>query len=177
LLIVTFDEHGGCPDHISPPWGAVTPDAQSDPGEEGFRFNRFGVRVPTILVSPWIQPGTVFRSTTDVPYDHTSILATLRDWLAIPDQIMLPSKRIEAAPTFGNVLNLTQVRKDKPVITASCTPSSHLRDVMEPPNDLQRSMVAAMLRKMVTHPVDLSLVRKVLATIRTREDAARFVAQ
>jgi hypothetical protein len=56
-------------------------------------------------------------------------------------------------------------------------PSSHLQDVMEPPNDLQRSMVAAMLRKMVTHPVDLSLVRKVLATIRTREDAARFVAQ
>ncbi|HEX3447203.1 MAG TPA: alkaline phosphatase family protein, partial [Isosphaeraceae bacterium] len=176
LLVVTYDEHGGCPDHMPPPWGAITPDKQSDPGEEGFRFNRFGVRVPTILVSPWIQAGTVFRSTTNVPFDHTSILATLRDWLAIPDQLMLPSKRVQAAPTFGDVLNLSQVRPDKPVITASCGPSPRLRDAMEPPNDLQKSMVAAMIRKIVAHPVDLSLVRKVLATIRTREDAAQFLA-
>jgi phospholipase C len=177
LLVITYDEHGGCPDHVPPPWGAFTPDTKSDPGEEGFRFNRFGVRVPTILVSPWIQAGTVFRSTTNVPYDHTSILATLRDWLSIPEELMLSSKRIEAAPTFGDVLNLPQARKDKPVITASCTPSARLRDVMIPPNDLQRSMVAAMVRKLATHPVDLALVRKVLATIRTREDAAQFVAE
>jgi phospholipase C len=177
LLIITFDEHGGCPDHMPPPWGVAAPDTLSDPGEEGFRFNRLGVRVPTILVSPWIQAGTVFRSTTTVPIDHSSILATLRDWLSIPEQLMLPSKRIEAAPTFGNVLNLSQVRQDKPMITASCTPAPHLVNAVEKPNDLQLSMVAAMMRKMVTHPVDLSLVRKVLAAIRTREDAARFVAE
>jgi phospholipase C len=177
LLIITYDEHGGCPDHMPPPWGAVTPDTKSDPGEEGFRFNRFGVRVPTILVSPWIQAGTVFRSITNVPYDHTSILATLRDWLSIPEQLMLPSKRVQAAPTLGNVLNLSQARPDKPAITARCPTSPHLLNAMEKPNDLQLSMVAAMMRKMVTHPVDLSLVRKVLATIRTREDAARFVAE
>jgi phospholipase C len=177
LLIITYDEHGGCPDHMPPPWGVAAPDTQSDPGEEGFRFNRLGVRVPTILVSPWIQAGTVFRSTTTVPFDHTSIPATLRDWLSIPEQLMLPSKRIQAAPTFGNVLNLSQARQDKPMITASCTPAPHLLNAIEKPNDLQISMVAAMMRKMVTHPVDLSLVRKVLATIRTREDAARFVAE
>jgi phospholipase C len=76
-----------------------------------------------------------------------------------------------------SLLNLAQVRQDQPAITARCTPSSPLRNAMVPPNDLQRSMVAAMVRKMVTHPVDLSLVRKVLATIRTREDAARFVIE
>ncbi len=177
LLVITFDEHGGCPDHMPPPWGAVAPDQQSDPGEEGFRFDRFGVRVPAILVSPWIQAGTVFRSTTNVPYDHTSILATLRDWLAIPQNLMLTSQRIKNAPTFGNVLNLSQVRKDKPAITATCTPASALRNAMERPNDLQRSMVAAMVRKMVTHPVDLALIRKVLATIKTRADAVRFVTE
>jgi phospholipase C len=175
LLIITYDEHGGCPDHMPPPWGAVPPDKQSDPGEEGFRFDRFGVRVPTILISPWIQAGTVFRSTTNVPYDHTSILATLRDWLPIPEHRMLKSQRIKNAPTFGNVLNLSQVRQDKPTITATCTPSAPLQNAIEPPNDLQRSMVAAMVRKMVNHPVDLALVKKVLATIRTRADAARFV--
>ena len=177
LLIITFDEHGGCPDHMPPPWGAIAPDTQSNPGEEGFRFDRFGVRVPTILVSPWIQAGTVFRSTTNVPYDHTSILATLRDWLPIPDDRMLTSQRVKNAPTFGNVLSLSQVRQDKPAITASCTPSASMRNAMVPPNDLQRSMVAAMVRKMVTHPVDLALIRKVLATIKTRADAARFVTE
>jgi phospholipase C len=177
LLVITFDEHGGCPDHMPTPWGAVAPDAQSDPGEQGFRFDRFGVRVPTILISPWIQAGTVFRSASSVPYDHTSILATLRDWLSIDEKVMLASKRIAAAPTFGNVLNLPQIRQDKPVITASCIATPHAVSPLSLPNDLQMSMVAAMIRKMVAHPVDLALVMKVLATIRTRADAGRFVAE
>ena len=73
--------------------GAVPPDAAGTPGDEGFGFDRFGVRVPTILVSPYIQAGTVFRSPTSVAFDHTSILATLRDWLGIPNAAMLPSRR------------------------------------------------------------------------------------
>ncbi len=59
LLVVTYDEHGGCYDHVPPPAGAVPPD--DDAGEFGFDFTRFGLRVPTVLVSPLIAPGTVFR--------------------------------------------------------------------------------------------------------------------
>ena len=125
--------------------GSGRADAQSNPGKEGFRFDRFGVRVPTVLVSPWIRPGTVFRSTTTVVYDHTSILATLRDWLSIPAHLMLPSRRILAAPTFGDVLNLPHARDDKPVITASCSPSARLVHALERPNDLQFSMAVAMM--------------------------------
>jgi phospholipase C len=104
LLSVTYDEHGGCYDHVLPPWGSVPPDAISKPGKKGFSFDRFGVRVPTVLVSPFIQTGTVFRSNTAVPYDHTSILATLRDWIGIPDDRMLRSGRIAAAPNLAQVL-------------------------------------------------------------------------
>jgi hypothetical protein len=79
-----------------PPWNATCPDAKSNPGQQGFTFDRFGIRVPAIVVSPWIHAGKVFRSdsSADVPYDHTSILATLRDWLQIPSEKMLPSARI-----------------------------------------------------------------------------------
>src|ERR1700690_1887028 len=59
LLFITYDEHGGLYDHVPPPSGATPPDAT--PGEFGFDFTRFGVRVPVVLVSPLIPAGTVFR--------------------------------------------------------------------------------------------------------------------
>src|SRR5262249_22992867 len=55
LLIITYDEHGGCYDHVAPPLGAVPPDNSA--GEFGFDFKRFGPRVPTLLVSPLIVAG------------------------------------------------------------------------------------------------------------------------
>jgi phospholipase C len=114
LLVITYDEHGGCYDHVPPPWGAIVPDTASFPGAQGFRFNRFGVRVPAVVVSPLIEPGTVFRSPTGIPFDHTSILATLRDWLSIPASAMLPSQRIKAAPTLEFLLTRDQPRDSLP---------------------------------------------------------------
>ncbi len=59
LLIITYDEHGGCYDHVPPPLGATPPD--NSVCEYGFDFTRFGPRVTTVLVSPLIAAGTVFR--------------------------------------------------------------------------------------------------------------------
>ena len=53
LFIITFDEHGGTYDHVPPPWGALNPDGLNGV-ENGFKFDLFGVRVPTILVSPFV---------------------------------------------------------------------------------------------------------------------------
>jgi phospholipase C len=146
LLVITYDEHGGCYDHVPPPWGARTPDLASFPGAQGFRFNRFGVRVPAVVVSPLIEPGTVFRSPTGVPFDHTSILATLRDWLAIPASVMLPSQRIMAAPTLEFLLTRDQPRDTLPEVAPLTQPGAALA-VATPPatpvNALQLSMIAA----------------------------------
>ena len=66
-----YDEHGGCYDHVAPPSGAVPPDNSA--GEISFDFTRFGARVPTVLVSPLIPAGTVFRVAAGaMPFDHTS---------------------------------------------------------------------------------------------------------
>ena len=141
LLVITFDEHGGCYDHVEPP-PATPPDAASNPGEEGFRFDRYGVRVPTLLISPYIEAGTVFRSPTAVPYDHTSILATLRDWLQIPAEKMLTSERVKKAPTFGDVLTRSTPRLELPVIAlaeAAGRPTTPFLAL----NDLQEAMLMA----------------------------------
>jgi phospholipase C len=50
LLIITFDEHGGCFDHVQP-IAVQPPDLTGYPLEEGFDFARSGIRVPTIMVS------------------------------------------------------------------------------------------------------------------------------
>jgi phospholipase C len=107
LLVVTYDEHGGCYDHVPPPWGAVPPD--SDAGEFGFGFDRFGVRVPTVLVSPLIAPGTVYRAPAGgTPLDHTSVLKTVEQrW-----NLSALTARDAAAPAFGDVLTLSTPRTD-----------------------------------------------------------------
>jgi phospholipase C len=108
LLVITYDEHGGCFDHVSPPWGATPPDnAVGDILD--FGFDRFGVRVPAVLVSPLIAPGTVYRVPAGgTPLDHTSILRTVEQRWNLPTL----TARDAAAPAFGDVLTLTTPRTD-----------------------------------------------------------------
>ena len=105
LLIVTFDEHGGTYDHHSPVWGAVNP-GDSGSLNSPFNFHLYGVRVPTLLISPYIPMSTVFRApfTSNYPYDHTSILATLLRWQGINPATAGLYNRVAVAPTFEGVL-------------------------------------------------------------------------
>lgn len=75
-LLVVYDEHGGIYDHVVPP--ACPPDqftaTANDTGTgREFKFDRLGVRVPAVLISPWIAKGTV----VDRTFDHASIPATV----------------------------------------------------------------------------------------------------
>ncbi len=182
LLLITFDEHGGCYDHVLPPFGATPPDPASTPGEQGFGFDRFGVRVPMVAISPRIAAGTVFRSDTDTPYDHTSILATLHDWLQIPASARLPSKRIAKAPTLAQILTLSEPRTDVPVISSGApqmrtsslstaslsTASLSTASLSTPLNDLQRALVAGAARRAGREPAE------VLRTVLTRQHAIDY---
>lgn len=114
LLVITFDEHGGIADHVPPPY-AEKPYANES--VNGFDFDLLGVRVPTILVSPWINEKTVFRSETDVDYDSTSILATLLDWFGIPRSKWGLGERTNHAPTFEGVLRAKTARTKKIELT------------------------------------------------------------
>ncbi len=135
LLIITYDEHGGCYDHVAPPGGAKNPDPENQPGMEGFRFNRFGLRVPCVLVNPYIQEGLIPRPDGDTPFDHTSIIKTVQNCFGLEPHL---TARSNAAPDFSCVLNLHKPRKHKDL------PKVEPRDWKNPqpaePNELQRLM-------------------------------------
>ncbi|XP_010938556.1 non-specific phospholipase C2 [Elaeis guineensis] len=119
LLIITYDEHGGFFDHVPTPVGGVpSPDDVVGPDPFDFTFDRLGVRVPTILVSPWIEKGTVIHGPNGVPsptseYEHSSIPATVKKIFDLPSPYL--TKRDAWAGTFeGIVLSRTGPRTDCP---------------------------------------------------------------
>jgi phospholipase C len=74
LLVILYDEHGGFFDS-APTQSAVPPNdiANSKLNKHGFDFSVLGVRVPAVVVSPWVKKAVVDHTT----YDHSSVLATI----------------------------------------------------------------------------------------------------
>jgi phospholipase C len=112
-LLVVYDEHGGIYDHVAPP--ACLTDgfiAQPDATQTGkpFLFDRLGVRVPAILVSPWVARGTVVPSTR--VFEHASIPATATKFFL--GDYADRSPREKAAETFLDLLTLDVMRTDAP---------------------------------------------------------------
>jgi phospholipase C len=99
LLIILYDEHGGFYDHVSPP-ATIPPDHHV----EEYTFDRLGVRVPAILVSPFVRPGVIHTT-----FDHTSLLKYLIDkWKLGP-----LGERAAQANTFSEYLLTTPVAADR----------------------------------------------------------------
>ncbi len=122
VLLVVYDEHGGIYDHVPPP--ACTPDQFSASANDTgtgmeFRFDRLGVRVPAILISPWIPKGTV----VDRVFDHASIPATVTKFFigdyaprspreTSADIFIEPNR--QGADPARNLFSLTTMRTDCP---------------------------------------------------------------
>jgi phospholipase C len=107
LLVVTYDEHGGFFDRVSPPELVPSPDGKESK-DPHFDFTRLGVRVPTILVSPWVEKGSVDSTV----YEHSSLPATIQILFDLPDAL---TGRDEAANTFEKNLSLSTPRSDTPL--------------------------------------------------------------
>ena len=135
LFLITYDEHGGNYDHVLPPSNAVPPDNfRGDVDHFDFDFTRFGVRVPALLISPLIKPGTVFRASSGT-VDHTSVIRTLRQrW----PKIKALTKRDASAPGLGDVLTLTRPRTDDPLAGVTAPSSNEVIPNANRPSKLQK---------------------------------------
>jgi phospholipase C len=170
LLILTYDEHGGCYDHVPPPQGAVPPD--NTVGEDSFDFKRFGPRVPTVLVSPLIPAGTVFRVAADaMPLDHTSILKTIETRWGLPSL----TARDAAALDVGAVLTLTAPRTDDPLASVVVPVSATQNPDADRPSHLQQ--IHAGLVAQLPVPDEKGGMHHAMPALKTNADYTRYIRE
>lgn len=133
LLIVTYDEHGGLFDHLGP-LPATSP---FQPAVSNFNYDRYGVRVPTILINPHIKAGLVYPArqkpytpVPNPPYDHTSILSTLIEQFELGSDYLTP--RVKTAPRLTNLISPSAVPEPRPPLQLR-SPVPPPQAVMPPP--------------------------------------------
>jgi phospholipase C len=103
LLLVIYDEHGGLYDHVPPP-KAVSPFTVP---VTNFRYDRYGVRIPAIFISPLIAKSTIYpprepyAPISDPPFDHTSLLRTLMEQFELKGSL---TPRVSSAPVLTGLI-------------------------------------------------------------------------
>jgi phospholipase C len=112
-MFLTYDEHGGYYDHVAPP-PAPKPDniaPMLQPGDTPAAFDRYGIRVPAIVVSPYARKHFVSHTV----YDHTSILRFIEKRFGLPN---LTNRDKAANPMLG-MFDFTKVSNPKPTLLAA----------------------------------------------------------
>jgi hypothetical protein len=125
LLVVLYDEHGGFYDHVSPP-ATIPPGGDIDMKE--WTFDSLGLRVPAILISPYVKQG-VFSE----PLEHSSLLRFLIERFEL-DQL---TDRTRAAGSFASAI--TSQYRDTPE-HLPLGPFRH-RIELDALNELQKALV------------------------------------
>lgn len=98
LLLITYDEHGGFFDHVSPP---TTEDDFADEG-----FDQMGFRVPVVVVGPYVKQGVC-----STVFDHASWIKMVCDLHGIEPW----NKRIAAATSLAEVLDTDRMARREPL--------------------------------------------------------------
>lgn len=113
LLIVIYDEHGGLYDHVPPP--AAKSPFETPP--DNFAYDRYGVRIPAMLINPHIPPGTIYPARdprapieTQV-FDHTSLISTICAQFGIKDTL---TPRSRTAAKLTNLIPANPVDQHRP---------------------------------------------------------------
>jgi phospholipase C len=190
MLIVTFDEHGGFFDHVPPPPG-VNPGGEqrySDPAN-AFAFDRLGIRVPSIVASPYTQRNTVVGETPQDCYDHTAILATVQRRFDLAPLTL----RDKAANTLESALNQSLPRllpEDAPLTLPSPIADELLRKMLDvfaasPVDPAAPLTISQRVQLTLAHACDLQTLdptlhaaaRRRYLGVRAQQDAADYVQE
>ncbi|MFC2046597.1 alkaline phosphatase family protein [Chloroflexota bacterium] len=120
MLVITYDEHGGFYDHVAPPQA-----------EDDFpHLRRHGVRVPAIIVSPWVAA----RSVSHTLFDHTSVIKTILQRFCRQPDGSIPSMgaRTDAATGLSGLLTEDSPRPCEPIQHPFSEPGFRFHERGEP---------------------------------------------
>jgi hypothetical protein len=105
---VTHDEHGGFFDHAIPP-GSVHPGdsiTDNENNHNNFDFSQLGVRVPAVVISPFIRRNVIDHRL----YDHSSVIKTVGEIFRFGRL----TDRDGSANSLTHLLSLSAPRTDAP---------------------------------------------------------------
>jgi phospholipase C len=203
VLILTWDEHGGFYDHLPPP-GAVAP-GDTTPGEGnnqyGFTFQQYGPRVPAVIISPLI-PGNLIDHRL---YDHSSIPRLMEDLFGLGSLTGRDanSNRLSQLLSLNSARTDTPARLLNPIAsgiggcdpvsfadaaisagpTAAIAAAAGAPPVTRPDDPVDEGSLPGFLyiamraHAQVATPAEQAVIRARVAQIRTRRDAANYIAE
>jgi phospholipase C len=107
VLLITFDEHGGFYDHVAPPAAVPPGDLMNiNTNKHSFKFDQLGVRVPAIVISPFVKKNIIDHT----QYTHASLLSSLEKLLGLSSL----TNTDRQANDFLHLLSLENPRIDAP---------------------------------------------------------------
>jgi phospholipase C len=195
LLIITWDEHGGFYDHVTPPPAVAPGDTMpgSQYNQHGFTFQRYGPRVPAVVISPLIPRNLIDHRL----YDHSSIPATLESLFGLAaltqrdanannlmPLVSLATARVDTPPVL--VPTLSQAPGCDPVSferrnakgtfgARKLVPIARPRETYDTGNTPGFLFVALRSDLAVSPPAQRSAIKARFEKIRTRADAAQYM--
>jgi phospholipase C len=188
VLIITWDEHGGFYDHMSPPVAVAPGDSQplSQHNQFGFTFEQYGPRVPAIVISPLIAKNTIDHRL----YDHASIPALIKAVFGAGPL----TARDRQANSPGQLFSLPSARQDAPTtLPSAAVPTARLAMTMavpdlntvvasRPDETVNQGTLPVILNSALRQDLEMSpdqraQILKRVASIKTREQARRYLAE
>lgn len=189
ILIIIWDEHGGFYDHVTPPVAVAPGDTAvgSKYNKYGFTFERYGPRVPAIIVSPLIPKNLIDHRV----YDHASVPATVEQLFGLEPL----TARDAGAADVASLITLRTARTDcpeklpAPAASGAVPPSpvapsqdfatapiARPQDTVDEGN-LPATVHAAMQQQLSIDPGQRQAIVERVGAIKTRADARQYLAE
>jgi phospholipase C len=179
ILIVTWDEHGGFYDHVTPPAAPPPGDTimTADASHFGFDFATYGVRVPAVVISPFVEKNLIDHRL----YDHTSVLATTRELFGGNPF----TARDANAKSLLPLLSRSEPRQDAPKtlpdpVAQPLAPNQYIPDPNGPVHGANLpGFLGAALRSHLVLAADheRDSIYTLVAGIQTRAEACRYIRE
>ena len=150
VMVLSYDEHGGFWDHVPP-----LPVRQPVAAAPGGGFESTGPRVPAIVLSSLVDPGSVCHA----PLDHTSVLQFLAERFGAPGtpySDSVEARRRQGIASVSAALTRSAPRPVPPphAPTLPLAPTAELGTPGPPADAMQQSFAAAVDQMVAERPAD-----------------------